>query len=54
MRELQALCLDIAAYTVMDQNVELNDTEVNLMDDSNSLNENHLLNVISQSEKKLI
>jgi len=45
MRELQALCLDIAAYTVANQNIELGDTEINLMNDFNSLNENHLLNV---------
>jgi DNA-directed RNA polymerase subunit beta len=42
MRELQALCLDIAAYSISDQNVELNDTEVNLMGDSGDINENYL------------
>ena len=53
MRELQALCLDIAAYSISDQNVELNDTEVNLMGDSDDINENYLFktnNEISHGE----
>ena len=45
MRELQALCLDIAAYSVSNQDIELGDTEINLMNDSTGSNENHLLNV---------
>ena len=55
MRELQALCLDIAAYSISDQNAELGDTEVNLMDDSDDINENYLLktnNVISQGKTR--
>jgi DNA-directed RNA polymerase subunit beta len=53
MRELQALCLDIAAYSISDQNVELNDTEVNLMGDYGDINENYLFktnNEISHGE----
>jgi len=53
MRELQALCLDIAAYSISDQNVELNDTEVNLMGDFGDINENYLFktnNEISHGE----
>jgi len=55
MRELQALCLDIAAYSISDQNAGLADTEVNLMDDSDDINENYLLktnNVVSQGETR--
>jgi DNA-directed RNA polymerase subunit beta len=55
MRELQALCLDIAAYSISDQNAGLADTEVNLMDDSDDINENYLLktnNVVSQGEAR--
>ena len=55
MRELQALCLDIAAYSISDQNAELGDTEVNLMDDSDDINENYLLktnNIVSQGETR--
>jgi DNA-directed RNA polymerase subunit beta len=53
MRELQALCLDIAAYSTSNTNVESNDSEINLMDEFNGFPENQLFNsssIISQNE----
>ena len=53
MRELQALCLDIAAYSTSNTNVESNDSEINLMDEFNGFPENQLFNsssILSQNE----
>jgi len=41
MRELQALCLDIAAYSVSDNQNEVIDTEINLMDEFKDSIENN-------------
>ena len=47
MRELQSLCLDIAAYNVSDSQMESDDYEVNLMDDFEDLNKSHLLDSVN-------
>ena len=43
MRELQALCLDIAVYSKSDASIGLKDCEINLMDELNSFPENQLV-----------
>ena len=55
MRELQALCLDIAAYTAPENGLESSENEINLMNEFKDVVENRVLNVntlISQNETR--
>ncbi len=55
MRELQALCLDIAAYTAPENGLDSSENEINLMNEFKDVVENRVLNVntlISQNETR--